>query len=98
MNQIEAHPYLPQDELAAYCKEKNIHITAYSPLGNNSMGVTRLTEVPVVKEIADKIGATTAQVLVAWGAYRGYSVVPKSVQNGECSGESMTAITDEICI
>ena len=34
-NQIEAHPLLPQDELVAYCKKENIHITAYSPLGNN---------------------------------------------------------------
>ena len=33
--QIEAHPLLPQDDLVAYAKEKGIHITAYSPLGNN---------------------------------------------------------------
>ena len=37
MNQIEAHPLLLQDDLVAYCKEHNIHLTAYSPLGNNSM-------------------------------------------------------------
>lgn len=80
VNQIEAHPLLPQDDLVKYCKEKGIHITAYSPLGNNLVGKPKLTEHPVVEEIAKKLGATTAQVLVAWGVYRGYSVIPKSVQ------------------
>lgn len=44
------------------------------------IGRQQLTDNESVKEIADKAGATTAQVLVAWGAYRGYSVIPKSVQ------------------
>ncbi|KJA29882.1 hypothetical protein HYPSUDRAFT_60730 [Hypholoma sublateritium FD-334 SS-4] len=79
-NQIEAHPLLPQDDLVAYCKEKNIHITAYSPLGNNVFGKPKLTDHPVVIEVATKLNATPAQVLVAWGAHRGYSVIPKSVQ------------------
>ncbi|KIJ66071.1 hypothetical protein HYDPIDRAFT_181112 [Hydnomerulius pinastri MD-312] len=79
-NQIEAHPLLPQDDLVAYCKEKNIHITAYSPLGNNLIGIPMLTENAAVQGVAAKLGATPAQVLVAWGAYRGYSVIPKSVQ------------------
>ncbi|KAJ7283229.1 NADP-dependent oxidoreductase domain-containing protein [Mycena rebaudengoi] len=79
-NQIEAHPLLPQDELVAYCKEKNIHLTAYSPLGNNLIGIKKLTDEPVVEEIAKRLNATPAQVLVAWGVYRGYSVIPKSVQ------------------
>ncbi|KAG1758690.1 hypothetical protein EDD22DRAFT_909591 [Suillus occidentalis] len=39
-----------------------------------------LTENVSVKEVAEKLGATPAQVLVAWGVYRGYSVIPKSVQ------------------
>jgi L-glyceraldehyde reductase len=79
-NQIEAHPYLPQDELVAYAKEKGIHITAYSPLGNNLVGKPKLTDLPAIQAIADELGATAAQVLVAWGVYRGYSVIPKSVQ------------------
>ena len=35
--------------------------------------------------MAERLGATTAQVLIAWGTSRGYSVIPKSVQKGESS-------------
>lgn len=79
-NQIEAHPLLPQEDLVAYCKEKNIHLTAYSLLGNNLAGIPKLTDDPIVTEIAKRIDATPAQVLIAWGAQRGQSVIPKSVQ------------------
>jgi L-glyceraldehyde reductase len=79
VNQIEAHPLLPQDDLVEYCKEQGIVITAYSALGNNLIGEPLLTEHPVVKEVAAKLGATEAQVLIAWGVYRGYIEIPKSV-------------------
>lgn len=42
-----------------------------------------LTENAVVKEVAEKLNATPAQVLIAWCAHRGYSVIPKSVQESE---------------
>ncbi|KAI0061866.1 Aldo/keto reductase [Artomyces pyxidatus] len=80
VNQIEAHPLLPQDDLVEYCKAEGIHLTAYSPLGNNLLGKTKLVDYPAVTEVAKRLGASTAQVLVAWGVYRGYSVIPKSVQ------------------
>lgn len=82
-NQVERHPLLPQPDLIAFCKEHNIHITSYSPLGNNITGKQKLVEYEAVKVIADRLGATPAQVLIAWGAYDGCSVIPKSVQEGE---------------
>ncbi len=36
VNQVEAHPLLIQDDLVEYCKKEGIHLTGFSPLGNNS--------------------------------------------------------------
>ncbi|KAF8915494.1 NADP-dependent oxidoreductase domain-containing protein [Mucidula mucida] len=79
VNQIEAHPLLVQDDLIEYCAKKNIHLTAYSPLGQNLTGKTPVIAHKVVAEVAEKAKATTAQVLIAWGVSKGYSVIPKSV-------------------
>lgn len=40
-NQIELHLYLQQPELVAFCLEKGVTVTAYSPFG--SPGSTWLT-------------------------------------------------------
>ena len=57
-------------------------------------------EHPVVHAIAERIGASPAQVLIAWAIQRGTSVIPKSVnperirQNFEAS--QMTLSDDEM--
>lgn len=79
VNQIEAHPLLPQDDLVKHHKEHNIHITAYTPFGNDPNGKTKVVDYPEVIEIAKKRSADPGQVLLAWGVHRGYSVIPKSV-------------------
>lgn len=79
VNQIEAHPLLHQLDLIAYCKEKGIHLTAYSPLGNNITGKLAVINHSAIAQVAEKVKATPAQVLIAWAAQKGYSVIPKSV-------------------
>lgn len=76
VNQIENHPALPQQEIVDFCKEKGIHITAYSPLG--STGSPLFTAEPIV-EVAKKRGVSPATVLLSWHIARGSSVLPKSV-------------------
>ncbi|WWC89817.1 uncharacterized protein L201_004743 [Kwoniella dendrophila CBS 6074] len=79
MNQIECHPSLIQPELFQFCKEKGIVITAYSPLGNNITGKPRVIDHPEIKKIAEKLGKSPAQVLIAWVTKQGFVVIPKSV-------------------
>lgn len=63
VNQIENHPLLPQDDVSEFCKEKGIHITAYSPLGSTG---SPLLSLPVVEQIASKHGVSPASVLLSY--------------------------------
>jgi len=85
MNQYEGHPFLQENELLALCHSKNIHVTAYSPLGNPGrpaglqVGQEVLMENPVVVAAANKHKKSVAQVLIRWGIQRGIVMIPKSV-------------------
>ena len=85
MNQVELHPFLPQEELVKFCRENDILLTAFSPLGSPDSRADRhrddpkLLDNPTVSDVAKKHGATVAQVLIAWSLSRGIAVVPKSV-------------------
>jgi len=62
-NQIENHPYLPQSDITDYCKEKGIHVTAYSPLGSTG---SPLFEEEGVQEIAKKHDVKPGTVLLSY--------------------------------
>jgi len=86
MNQIELHPYLPQQKLVSFCRSHQINVTAYSPLGSADRPSARkkandpvLMQEQVFQEIADKHGKTVAQILIAWSLHRDVAVIPKSV-------------------
>ena len=80
VNQIENHPLLQQNDLIDFCHKNNIEVTAYSPLGSQPHeGQESVLENPVIQEIAERIKATPAQVVLAWQMQRGVAVIPKSV-------------------
>ncbi|KAH9951734.1 NADP-dependent oxidoreductase domain-containing protein [Amylocystis lapponica] len=73
VNQVEMHPYLPQEDLKAYCDSKGIVLTAYTPTG-----YATVRNDPLIAELAKKYNSTPGQVVLAWHVARGVSAVPKS--------------------
>ena len=74
VNQIEAHPYLTQDDVRAFCAQHQIAVEAWSPLGKGTV-----LDDPVIGRIAERSGKTPAQVVLRWHIQRGDIVFPKSV-------------------
>lgn len=73
VNQIELHPTKQQRDLQACNAEHGIVTQSWSPLGRGET----LTDARIVA-IAERIGATPAQVLIAWHLAKGFSVIPKA--------------------
>ncbi|KAJ2761493.1 hypothetical protein H4S06_001176 [Coemansia sp. BCRC 34490] len=74
-NQIEVHPYCQEHELVEFCKQNNIVVTAYCPVGGNDLNVM---DDEILKRIADAHSCTPAQVTLSWERARGIVVIPKS--------------------
>ncbi|HCN60773.1 MULTISPECIES: aldo/keto reductase [Mammaliicoccus] len=74
INQIECHPYLIQKDLRTYLEAQKIVAQSWSPLMNG-----QILEDEVVKEIANELGKTPAQVIIRWNIDENIVVIPKSV-------------------
>lgn len=80
VNQVENHPLLQQQELVDFCQKNGIAVTAYSPLGSSRQDDDKnVLDNEVIKEIAERLNVTPAQVALAWQMQRGIAVIPKSV-------------------
>ncbi|KAK6931668.1 NADP-dependent oxidoreductase domain [Dillenia turbinata] len=80
VNQVEMNPLWQQKRLRQFCKEKGIHVTAYSPLGAKGTlwGTNRVMECEVLKEIAFAREKTVAQVCLRWAFEQEVSLLVKS--------------------
>ncbi|XP_077297821.1 aldo-keto reductase 1B-like [Arctopsyche grandis] len=83
-NQVECHPYLSQKRLGDWMVDRNITLTAYSPLGSPDRPTVKpddpdLLADPRLLPLAEKYNKTPAQILLRYHIERGFIVVAKSV-------------------
>lgn len=74
INQIEVQPWLQQRELRAFGDARHIVTEAWSPLARG-----RILDDPVLLDLAEKHGVSTAQITIRWHLQQGLVVIPKSV-------------------
>ncbi|MGC4768936.1 aldo/keto reductase [Micromonospora sp. DT44] len=92
VNQIEVHPYFPQQEALDYHREHGILVQGWSPLGHGN----DLRQHPVIAEIAAAHGVSTAQTILAWHVARQVIPLPKAaspqrqVENLDVFGITLT--------
>jgi len=100
VNQIEMHPYFPQEELRAVHDSLGIRTVAWSPLAK----AKALFEEDVIRNTAEAHGVSAAQVVLRWHFQLGSVPIPKStvaehqLANGdifdfELSDDEIDAIT-----
>lgn len=73
VNQVELHPYWPQDALRAFHAEHGIVTEGWSPIGRGAL--LRSAE---VSAIAETHGVSTAQTVLRWQVQVGSVPLPKS--------------------
>ncbi len=73
VNQVQFSPFAYRRRLLEACEERNVTLEAYSPLGTG-----RHLSDERVRQIAERVGRTPAQVLLRWCVQRDLVVIPKS--------------------
>lgn len=74
VNQVELHPYFPQEEQRAWDKAHGIVTESWSPLGRAS----KLLQDDTIKKIANRLGKSIPQVILRWHVQLGAIPIPKA--------------------
>ncbi|MFS0851982.1 aldo/keto reductase [Microbacterium sp. 179-I 3D4 NHS] len=96
VNQIEVHPFFPQEEQLAYHRERGILTEAWSPLGR----AKELLDEAVLRDVANAHGITPAQTVLAWHVARETVAIPKASspehQSSNLDAAAITLTDDEV--
>ncbi|XP_046464656.1 1,5-anhydro-D-fructose reductase-like [Daphnia pulex] len=81
-NQIEVHAYLNQKKLIELCRQHDMIVTSYGPLGRPGFQKDASEPVlildPKVIELSEKYGRTPAQIVLRYLTMQNIPVIPKS--------------------
>jgi diketogulonate reductase-like aldo/keto reductase len=78
--QVESHPYLPEWDLLDFCREHGIALQAFAALGHALE--PKILGDPVITAIAQRVGKSPAQVVLAWAVQRGTAFLTTSIKPG----------------
>lgn len=76
VNQLEVHPGFEQKEITKYCRDNNIVVEAWSPIGSGA-----LLKNPTLENIATKYHKSVAQLCIRWCLEKGTVPLPKSMNS-----------------
>ena len=93
VNQVQFNPFAYRRGLLDACEERGVALEAYSPLGTGRHLSDRR-----VRQIAERVGRTPAQVLLRWCVQRDLVVIPKSTHRERIEANAQIfdfALSDE---
>lgn len=73
VNQIEFNPFVIEENVLGYCRDRGIAVEAYTPITKGK----RFNH-PELKKLAEKYGKTVAQIMLRWSIQQNVIVIPKS--------------------
>ncbi|GKY99410.1 hypothetical protein MPSEU_000895700 [Mayamaea pseudoterrestris] len=79
--QAFADPIEPADELRRICRQHNIEFVSYSTLGTQHArrgGKNPVLDSPIIRNIAERLKRSTAEIVLSWALQKNMSVIPRS--------------------
>ena len=92
-NQVEMHPFLPQEELRDHAAQQDYELVAYSPLARGGV-----FDSDVLTAIAESHDVSAAQVSLAWLREKGVTAIPKATgrdHNADNWGSLVLELSDD---
>jgi diketogulonate reductase-like aldo/keto reductase len=96
VNQVELHPYFPQENLLKYCRTNNIQIMAYNSLCKGTYAKkfhsdVNLLEEELLKQMAIKYNTTPGNIALNWALLQDLVVIP-ATSNPHRMGENIKSL------